>query len=455
MTPYYKIPCKTQAQNLLVLYNPRGITCESHSIHEGSNGANAKFYGYIGRWKVQRAMSREKKGHCCNSIVSPRSTIQERYLFPVWCALESKSSLNHRRSLESYLGKLQNGTKSLTVDTLDDKEIGGGNSLEKARLELSLLDKYLAALSQDNLRSNMAATPMIDSSGENDSIMRKNKDDMGRPKIIAIREMKIRNRLKEPSVPSLCNESFDLYLISFLASINIAVYLFELASPIKNVDYNIYSLPAMFGAKINHLILVGEWWRLVTPMFLHSGLLHVSLGCWALLSFAPQVSKAYGPFTIFLIYILGGVAGNLTSFLHTPETTVGGSGPVFAIIGAWFSYQMLNKGLIAKETSEEMLRKAVVVTTLSCVLSSFGPIDNWGDFGAAFTGISFGFLTCLMLQVNNASSKVVQEEGIALASRRANPFKSLMIFSFFLLVLGSLLFVTEPPLGTMELEVLF
>lgn len=53
-----------------------------------------------------------------------------------------------------------------------------------------------------------------------------------------------------------------------LVSINIAVFLFEIASPIRNSDLELLSLPLVYGAKINDLILVGEWWRLVTPMFL-------------------------------------------------------------------------------------------------------------------------------------------------------------------------------------------
>jgi len=57
----------------------------------------------------------------------------------------------------------------------------------------------------------------------------------------------------------------------------------------------------------------------------HAGMFHMALSCWALVTFGPQVCKGYGSFTFFLIYILGGVACNFTSFLHTPDPTVGGT----------------------------------------------------------------------------------------------------------------------------------
>ena len=148
------------------------------------------------------------------------------------------------------------------------------------------------------------------------------------------------------------------------------------------------SLPLLYGAKINDLIVAGEWWRLLTPMFLvhdqqigsvlpfllcirntldrnsllkcqiqqyillkflqflmawfhvfflslkhfhlahflqHSGIPHVALSSWALLTFGPKVCRDYGIFTFCLIYILGGVSGNFMSFLHTPDPTVGGT----------------------------------------------------------------------------------------------------------------------------------
>jgi len=51
-------------------------------------------------------------------------------------------------------------------------------------------------------------------------------------------------------------------------ALNIAVYLFGLASPLEVPGMVDASLPFLYGAKVNELIVNGEWWRLVTPTFL-------------------------------------------------------------------------------------------------------------------------------------------------------------------------------------------
>lgn len=82
------------------------------------------------------------------------------------------------------------------------------------------------------------------------------------------------------------------------------------------------------GLAINTFWRVESFFRPLSQNVLyaqHSGALHMALGCWGLLTFGPQVCRVYGSFTFFLIYILGGISGNLTSFLHTPEPTVGGT----------------------------------------------------------------------------------------------------------------------------------
>ncbi|KAJ3692351.1 hypothetical protein LUZ60_012701 [Juncus effusus] len=248
----------------------------------------------------------------------------------------------------------------------------------------------------------------------------------------------------------------DFCLINLLAGINIAVLLFEMASPIRNVDLEYISLPLFYGAKINKLILLGEWWRLLTPMFLHSGLLHVAVGCWALLTIGPKVCKAYGPITFFLIYLLGGLFGNFTSFLHTPELTVCGTGPVFGIIGAWLVYQVQNKEAVRKQVSENIFRTAVIITFLTFVLSGFGRIDNWTHIGAIFSGLLFGYFTCPSLEIDdsnsNLNSKNGKKEGFVLVQRRANPWKSFAIFIVSVILLSSIVVLYGMQIEMLEFE---
>ncbi|WOH00315.1 hypothetical protein DCAR_0519674 [Daucus carota subsp. sativus] len=240
------------------------------------------------------------------------------------------------------------------------------------------------------------------------------------------------------------NDTSSLYLIGILSSINIAVFLFEIATPVRTSDLGLFSLPSLYGAKINDLILIGEWWRLVTPMFLHWGIHHIALSCWMLFTFGPQVCRTYGSFTFILLYVLGGLSGNFTSFYHMADPTVGGTGPVFAILGAWFICQLLNQDALSKDNSQSMIQKAIIATALSCILSNFGPIDDWTHMGAAFTGIAYGYLTCPILQMKNTSSEN-GEDGIAVVRRNVGPCRSLLFFSLFILVLCSLLLVVEPP----------
>ncbi|KAJ7975719.1 Rhomboid-like protein [Quillaja saponaria] len=77
-------------------------------------------------------------------------------------------------------------------------------------------------------------------------------------------------------------------------------------------------------------------------------------------------------------------------------------------------YQIQNQGLITKDASESMFQKAVIITALGCTLSNFGPIDDWTHFGAAFTGVAYGFFTCPTLQLDDTSSGTGQEEAVRL-----------------------------------------
>ncbi|KAI4346828.1 hypothetical protein L6164_007691 [Bauhinia variegata] len=349
--------------------------------------------------------------------------------------LESDSSENQLKSLHSYFGKLQDDAELSSFDS-SNKAIQMSSKDNQSRLKngLKSLDSYLAKLDEGANQECYARSTFVEDSYEGNSTEKPfpvGKDNernyhRRRNKFVDIRGVRgDRGPVASGDSQQDCKTS-DLYLIGILASINIGVFLFEIASPVRNSESEIFSLPSLYGAKINHLIVLGEWWRLITPMFLHSGIFHMALSFWSLLTFGPQVCRGYGSFTFLLIYILGGVSGNLTSFLHTAEPSVGGTGPVFAIIGAWLAYQIQNKDAIANDASETMFQKAITATVLGFILCNLGPIDEWTHFGAAFTGMAYGFFTSPILQLDDApSAGTSQEEGLKLVRKYEAPLNAL------------------------------
>ena len=85
------------------------------------------------------------------------------------------------------------------------------------------------------------------------------------------------------------------------------------------------------------MISEGEWWRLVTPMFLHAGLMHLLFNMFSLFIFGPELERVAGKARFLTIYLLSGIFANIASFfLGGPEFAhVGASGAIFGIFGAF------------------------------------------------------------------------------------------------------------------------
>ncbi|KAH6755952.1 hypothetical protein C2S53_007078 [Perilla frutescens var. hirtella] len=389
---------------------------------------------------------RKQQGLLCPSIT--RRWRREKYCI---VTKATSSTEEHLSSLNSYLEKIHNyASQPSSRISKEGRESIGQIDEPKADYGLRSLENYLIKLKGGNglyhekdAESQINVTKDIKISVN--SLAKKDRGLGGERSLKNYVELKPDNAEGKGTSSNEASES-DLYLIGVLVSINIAVFLFEIATPINSSAFELFSLPKVYGAKINNLILIGEWWRLVTPMFLHSGIIHISLGSWALFTFGLEVSKKYGSFTFLLLYVLGGISGNLISFLHTLEPSVGGTEPIFAIIGAWFIYQIQNKDDISEAEYERMFQSAIITTVCICVLGNFGPIDDWAHFGTAFVGIAYGFVTCPIIQVKDASTEAGRQERITLVKRYSDPCKSLLYFSVFLLLLSCLLLVFEPPL---------
>jgi rhomboid protease GluP len=172
-----------------------------------------------------------------------------------------------------------------------------------------------------------------------------------------------------------------------IMGLTILVFLLQMLSqPLFGGD-----LPAALGAKVNELIMAGEFWRLFTPMLLHGGILHILFNMYALYAFGPELERAYGHWRFLALYILGGFAGNVFSFLFTPGPSLGSSTAIFGLLGAEGVFLFRNRKLFGAG-AQRALTNVVMVALLNLGLGAAGSgIDNWGHLGGLLGGTFFAW----------------------------------------------------------------
>jgi len=93
-----------------------------------------------------------------------------------------------------------------------------------------------------------------------------------------------------------------------------------------------------YGANSAPLILYKEeYWRFITPTFLHAGLIHLGFNVYVQYSFGSSLEAMWGTPTWIMIFFVSGFMGNLGSAIFMPTTIgVGASGAIMGMLGGWF-----------------------------------------------------------------------------------------------------------------------
>jgi rhomboid protease GluP len=148
----------------------------------------------------------------------------------------------------------------------------------------------------------------------------------------------------------------------------------------------------LFGAKENHAIVQGEYWRLLTPLFLHIGLIHLLFNQFALSIFGRELERLFGTVRFAVIYFVAGMFGSLASFLFNPVVSAGASGAIFGIIGAQAVFFLRNREMLG-EVGNQQFRSLMMLILINLALGFTIPgIDNYGHIGGLVAGGALGLL---------------------------------------------------------------
>ena len=188
---------------------------------------------------------------------------------------------------------------------------------------------------------------------------------------------------------------FGINVAVFLAMVvDTLIHTYEPASTLMA-----FSVPQSihWGANIGVLTFSGEWWRLVTNIFVHGGLLHIAFNMWALWNLGILCESLYGRWTYATIYLICGLGASLASAAWNPyRPSVGASGAIFGLAGALIAALKLGEFSVPRSALTGTLRSLGAFVVYSLLFGFLPGIDNTAHIGGLVTGLMVGALIALI-----------------------------------------------------------
>lgn len=154
-----------------------------------------------------------------------------------------------------------------------------------------------------------------------------------------------------------------------------------------------------FGAKENSLISAGQWWRLITPMFLHIGFFHLIVNMLSVYYLGSDLERLYGHFRFGLIYLLSGLLGNIASFAFNPSISAGASTSIFGLFATVIVLAKSNPNHRGLQHMASSYRSLIIINILFNLFGS--GVDIAGHLG----GLVGGYLIAVAVSEPSKESR--------------------------------------------------
>ncbi len=173
---------------------------------------------------------------------------------------------------------------------------------------------------------------------------------------------------------------------------NIAVFLVMLMNG-AGLWHSSTAVPLAWGANFGPATQDGQWWRLGSAMFLHFGVIHLSLNMWALWDVGRLIEQLLGRWRYLLLYLASGVMGNLLSLVVQGNQAVsaGASGAVFSLYGALLVFLWRERRQVERGEFRWLFGAASAFIALALLMGMLiTGIDNAAHLGGLLAGALLG-----------------------------------------------------------------
>ena len=172
-----------------------------------------------------------------------------------------------------------------------------------------------------------------------------------------------------------------------LVTINVAMFLILTITGGASDTVNLYR----WGAKFGPAIQAGDWYRLVYPVVLHAGMFHIAANTFALVIFGPRLELEFGRFAYLATYAVAGVCGVAASYLVSPTLSVGASGAIFGLVGAYGIFLLRNRKDFGASVNPVIVNLGIILV-INIVFGMIAPgIDQGAHVGGVIAGAAMGY----------------------------------------------------------------
>ncbi len=181
------------------------------------------------------------------------------------------------------------------------------------------------------------------------------------------------------------------------------------------------------GANYGPYVKNGETWRLLTSIFLHSGISHLIFNSIALLAFGNLIETIFGKRNFLILYLCSGISGSALSVsFNSNIISVGSSGAIFGMLGGLIIYYFFMKKVNPDYAKNNLYGLGLMLLINLFYGLSSSRIDNWAHLGGLLGGM---FCSFVLINFNLNSFSL----GIFNVSRIHSNYKRIYIFlSFFI-----------------------
>ena len=166
------------------------------------------------------------------------------------------------------------------------------------------------------------------------------------------------------------------------------------------------------------IIAQGEWWRLVTAVFVHIGIIHIASNMYVFWGLGLIAERLLGRWNFLATYLLTGIAGNVLTLLVKPNIVgAGASGAIFGLAGVLISVLQFGRLTVPPERLKPLKQQVMRLAFYNLLIGAIVPgINNVAHLGGLIYGLLLGLLFAWSTRLDQATRLKVQRVGLVAAT---------------------------------------